>query len=140
MAMSMTEDDKGAIWSVTYPQSGVVSYDPATKKFRDYGQVYKQNWSQYPRFIAADDTGWIYFSLGNTASQIVSLDPESGKATPILPEDAPKKESASSIAISTARCMASRCNRPPTRSKTGTNCTKAPPASSMGTTSSSPNQ
>jgi hypothetical protein len=86
MAMSMTEDDNGVIWSATYPQSGIVSYDPATKKFRDYGQVYKQNWPQYPRYIAVDDTGAVYFSLGNTASQIVSLDRETGKATPILPE------------------------------------------------------
>jgi hypothetical protein len=86
MAMSMTEDDNGVIWSATYPQSGIVSYDPATKKFRDYGQVYKQNWPQYPRYIAVDDTGAVYFALGNTASQIVSLDRETGKATPILPE------------------------------------------------------
>jgi hypothetical protein len=87
MAMGMTEDDNGVIWSATYPQSGIVSYDPATKKFRDYGHCYKQNWPEYPRYIAADDTGAIYFSLGNTASQIVSLDRESGRAKPILPEN-----------------------------------------------------
>ncbi len=86
MAMSMTEDDNGVIWSTTYPQSGIVSYDPATKTFRDYGQVYHQNWPEYPRFIAVDDTGAVYFGLGNTASQIVALDRETGKATPILPE------------------------------------------------------
>ena len=28
MAMSMTEDDKGRIWSITYPNSGVASYEP----------------------------------------------------------------------------------------------------------------
>jgi hypothetical protein len=84
MAMGMTEDDKGVIWSATYPQSGIVSYDPATKHFRDYGHVHKENWSQYPRSIAVDDTGWVYFGLGNTATQIVSLDPSSGKAKPIL--------------------------------------------------------
>ena len=44
MAMGMTEDDNGRIWSVTYPNSGVVSYDPASREFRDYGHVYLQNW------------------------------------------------------------------------------------------------
>lgn len=86
MAMGMTEDDKGVIWSVTYPQSGVVSFDPKTRQFRDYGHVYKQNWNQYQRYMAADDTGWIYFAVGETASQIVALDPATGKATPMFPE------------------------------------------------------
>ncbi len=86
MAMGMTEDDAGRIWSVTYPKSGVVCFDPATGRLRDYGHVYSQNWAQYQRFMAADDTGWIYFAVGNTASQIVSFDPESGTAMPVLPE------------------------------------------------------
>jgi len=87
MAMSMTEDDNGVIWSATYPQSGVVSYNPATGEFRDYGQLYQQNWAQYPRSVVADDRGWIYLGVGSTASQIVALDPETGEVTPILPED-----------------------------------------------------
>lgn len=84
MAMSMTEDDIGRIWSVTYPDSGVVCFDPKNRAFRDYGHVYKQNWRQYQRSVAADDTGWIYFGVGNTASQIIAFDPESGRDIPIL--------------------------------------------------------
>ena len=64
MAMSMTEDDDGRIWSGTYPNSAVASYNPHTGEFRDYGNLYDQNWRQYPRAIAADDTGWIYFGAG----------------------------------------------------------------------------
>ncbi|NUQ00978.1 MAG: hypothetical protein HUU35_14110 [Armatimonadetes bacterium] len=86
MAMSMTEDDQGRIWSATYPNSGVACYDPASGAFRDYGHVYKQTWAQYQRSIAADDTGWIYFAIGNTSAQIIALDPESGTATPLLAE------------------------------------------------------
>ncbi len=86
MAMSMTEDDDGRIWSGTYPNSAVASYHPGTGEFRDYGNLYDQNWRQYPRAIAADDTGWIYFGIGSTASQIISLDPESGSAEPLLAE------------------------------------------------------
>ncbi len=87
MAMSMTEDDNGVIWSATYPKSGVVSFDPKTRKLRDYGHVYDQNWNQYPRSIAADDAGWAYFGVGSTSCQIVALNPETGKATPLIPED-----------------------------------------------------
>ncbi len=86
MAMGMTEDDAGRIWSVTYPDSGVVSFDPQGREFRDYGHVYKQNWRQYQRHVAADDAGWVYFAVGNTASQIIAFDPESGRARPMLPE------------------------------------------------------
>jgi hypothetical protein len=87
MAMSMTEDDRGVIWSVTYPQSGVVSYNPKTGAFKDYGQVYPQNWAQYPRSVAVDDAGWVYFGIGSTANQILLFDPATGKATPLVPEE-----------------------------------------------------
>lgn len=86
MAMGMTEDDSGLIWSVTYPDSGVVSFNPQSREFRDYGHVYRQNWRQYQRHVAADDAGWVYFGVGNTASQILAFDPRSGRATPMLPE------------------------------------------------------
>ncbi len=87
MAMSMTEDDDGRIWSGTYPNSAVASYNPHTGEFRDYGNLYDQNWRQYPRAIAVDDTGWVYFGVGSTASQIISLNPETGDATPLLTEE-----------------------------------------------------
>lgn len=83
MAMGMTEDDDGVIWSVTYPNSGVVSYDPATGDFRDYGHVYDQNWRQYQRYVAADDAGWVYFGIGSTASQVIMFNPETKKAKPV---------------------------------------------------------
>ena len=87
MAMGMTEDDDGVIWSVTYPNSGVVSYDPGTGEFTDYGHVYAQNWAQYQRYVATDDTGWLYFGIGSTASQIIAFNPETGEANPMIPED-----------------------------------------------------
>lgn len=86
MAMSMTEDDTGRIWSATYPSSGVACFDPATRELRDYGHVYAQGWPQYQRSMAADDAGWIYFAVGYTSSQIVCLDPVSGAAKPLFAE------------------------------------------------------
>jgi hypothetical protein len=90
MAMGMTEDDDGVIWAVSHPNSGVVSFNPKSREFTDYGVVYKQNWKQYQRSVAADDAGWIYFGLGSTASQIIAFDPKSRKATPII-ADADRK-------------------------------------------------
>ena len=87
MAMSMTEDDEGKIWAVTYPNSGIVSFDPKSKELKDYGYVNKENWRQYQRAIAADDAGWIYFGLGNASTQIFAFDPNTGLAKPILPQN-----------------------------------------------------
>jgi hypothetical protein len=87
MAMGMTEDDNGVIWSVTYPQSGVVSFNPKTREFKDYGHVHKENWQQYQRYVAADDAGWVYFGIGMTTSHIIGFDPSSGKAKPMIPEN-----------------------------------------------------
>ena len=85
MAMSMTEDDQGVIWSASYPNSGLVSFDPKTREFKDYPSLNKENWAQYPRAVAADDAGWIYVGIGSTASQIVAFDPKTGKGKPMLP-------------------------------------------------------
>lgn len=84
MGMGMTEDDQGRIWSVTYPNSGVVCYDPKTGELADYGHVHKENWAQYQRYVAADDRGWIYFAVGNTDSHIIALNPETSETRPLL--------------------------------------------------------
>ncbi len=98
MAMSMTEDQHGVIWSATYPQSGLASYDPQTGLFNDYGHLYKQNWAQYPRSVAADDAGWVYLGVGSTACQIIAFDPRSRQAVPLVPESQRAHGSASVFA------------------------------------------
>lgn len=86
MSMSMTEDDNGVIWSATYPQCGIVAYNPKTGEFRDFGHVHKENWAQYPRSIATDDAGWVYFAIGYTRSHILALNPQTGEVAPMIPE------------------------------------------------------
>lgn len=86
MAMSMTEDDAGRIWAASYPQSGIVSFDPKTRQLKDYGHVHTENWRQYPRSIAADDQGWIYFGIGNTLSHILALDPQTETTKAMIPD------------------------------------------------------
>ncbi len=94
-AMSMTEDDNGLIWAATYPGSGLVSFDPSTRIFTDYGFVNKENWAQYQRSIAADDKGWIYFSIGYTSSQIVCFNPADRETRLVFAEKDRKQGSAS---------------------------------------------
>jgi hypothetical protein len=86
MAMSMTEDDQGLIWSVTYPQCGLVSFDPRTRSLEDYGHLNQERWAQYPRFIACDDSGWVYFALGFTRSHILAFDPANKHCKPMTAE------------------------------------------------------
>lgn len=94
MAMGMTEDDKGRIWAVTYPNSGVVCFDPATSAFTDYGYLNKENWAQYQRYMAADDQGWIYFAMGNTNSQLIAFNPDSRQVNKLLQPDERKRGTA----------------------------------------------
>jgi hypothetical protein len=84
MAMGMTEDDQGRIWAVTYPNSGLVCYDPKTRQLTDYGYVHKENWLQYQRYMATDDQGWVYFAIGNTNSQIIAFNPDTRETKTVL--------------------------------------------------------
>jgi len=94
MAMGMTEDDHGKIWAVTYPNSGVVCFDPATAAFTDYGYINKENWAQYQRYMATDDQGWVYFGLGNTNSQLIAFNPQSRQVNQLLQPDERKRGTA----------------------------------------------
>jgi hypothetical protein len=84
MAMSMTEADDGTIWSATYPNCGLVSFNPGTREFKDHGYLNKENWAQYPRGVAVDDAGWVYVAVGSAAAQIVIYDPQNAKAKPFF--------------------------------------------------------
>lgn len=95
MAMSMTEDDGGVIWSISYPNSGLASYDPETGEFKDYGSLHRENWRQYPRSIAADDKGWVYFGVGNTHSHVMAFDRETKQVKELVAQAGSAKGCAS---------------------------------------------
>lgn len=86
MAMNMAEDEHGVIWSATYPQSGLVSFDPKTRVFQDYGQLYMQNWAQYPSGLSLDDAGWVYWGVGNAACQMIAFDPRTRTVKTLIAE------------------------------------------------------
>ncbi len=86
-SFSIAEDQAGIIRSVTYPQSGLVEFDPRTRAFTDYGQLYPQNWSQYPRGLCVDDAGWVYWGIGNARRQAIAFDPRTRTVKPLIPEE-----------------------------------------------------
>jgi len=86
-AMAMCEDANGVIWAAIYPDGGLVSYDPANKKFTDYGTVNTENWAQYPRSVVAGPDGWLYIGIGSTNGQIVAFNPATRQAVPLLAKD-----------------------------------------------------
>ncbi len=82
--MSMHEDDRGRIWAATYPDNGLVSFDPKSREFKDYGSINKENWMQYPRSLESDSSGRIYVGSGMTQGQIFIFDPASAEAEPVI--------------------------------------------------------
>ena len=86
MSMSMTEDDRGRIWSISYPDCGITAFDPETQKLQDYGAPFAETFPQYARSVATDDRGWVYIGYGNAAGQIAGFHPESGRTMTVLAE------------------------------------------------------
>lgn len=94
-AMSMHEDDNGVIWSATYPEGGLASYNPRTREFIDHGAVNKEKWAQYPRSVTSADDGWIYSGIGNTNGQISAYNPATKESRSLLSmEERPNPSSA----------------------------------------------
>ncbi len=86
-AMAMMEDADGNIWAATYPRSGLVKFSPRTKEMKDYGFLYDQNWPQYPRHIASDNNGWIYFAIGTNRGQIIAFNSKTEESKALLAEN-----------------------------------------------------
>ncbi len=86
-AMMLTEGDDGVIWMATYPKSNLMSFDPKSRKYTDYGAINTETWSQYPRGLAVDDAGWVYLGIGLTKSQVVAFDPATRTIKKLVPEE-----------------------------------------------------
>ncbi len=86
MGMAMTEDDRGTVWTVTYPDSAIIGRNPETGFFKDFGSLRKENWAQYHRTLAADDSGWLYYGVGITRAQLAAFNPATGEKVEFLKE------------------------------------------------------
>lgn len=88
MAMSLTEADDGRIWAATYPNTGLVCFDPSTRELKEVRSANQENWFQYPRSLAAGTDGWVYIGIGSASAQIVAHDPRTGEIRKLLAGDA----------------------------------------------------
>ncbi|MBR7139320.1 MAG: hypothetical protein IKD44_07215 [Lentisphaeria bacterium] len=86
-SMAMEEDDKGRIWSITYPDSALYAFDPATGVFTSHGVLKEENWQQYPRSLVAAPDGWLYAGLGMTAGNIIAFHSETHEVRHLFAED-----------------------------------------------------
>ena len=85
MAMGMTEDDNGVIWSVTYPAERRRLLRPRHRRVQGLRACLQAELVQYQRYVAADDTGWIYWGSA-TPDQIIAFNPATAEAKPMFEE------------------------------------------------------
>lgn len=83
LAMSLTEDGGGIIWACLYPDSQLLRYDPKNDTISSV-QLNKENWQQYPSYLACDNDGWVYAGIGNTTSHIVGYHHATSTVKPML--------------------------------------------------------
>jgi hypothetical protein len=88
-AMSFTEDRDGVVWAATWPDSGLVSFDPRTGTLVDHGPSSKEAWKQYPRSIVVDDVGHIFLGVGSAEARILVRDVTTGAVTNLLADRPP---------------------------------------------------
>ena len=92
LGMVTYEDEAGKIWSISYPDSHLFCFDPATGEFTEYGQIDKTDYPQYS-YSMVKDGDLIYAGLGFVEGRVVCFDLATGEARQLLaPEDSPKGE------------------------------------------------
>jgi outer membrane protein assembly factor BamB len=85
---AVADGPDGFVWAASYPNSRLVSFDPATKAMKDHGQLdAKEN---YPDSLAFDDAGWLYCGIGTARSNIVAFNPKTGEIRQLIKEQTRK--------------------------------------------------
>ncbi len=87
MALVFTSDEDGVIYGGIYPTARIISWNPATEEYTDHGPVNEEEWPQYPRPLAADRHGWVYTGIGQTLSQVIGLNTETGDTVHFMAEE-----------------------------------------------------
>ncbi len=82
---SIIDGPDGLIWIGTHPRSHLVSYNPTTHEFHDYGQL--DPTEQYFNYLAYDDAGWFYAGIGTARMSLVAFNPATGEKRQLLPDD-----------------------------------------------------
>jgi dienelactone hydrolase len=81
---AMADGPDGRIYGASYPNCHLISFDPATKEMKDYGQLDPAE--QYPDTLAFDSGGWLYCGIGTARMNIVAFNPKTREKRQILKE------------------------------------------------------
>jgi len=88
-AMSFTEDAHGVVWAATWPDSGLLSFDPRTQTLIDHGPSSREAWKQYPRSVVVDDAGHVFVGVGSAEARILVRDVTTGTIRNLLADRPP---------------------------------------------------
>jgi streptogramin lyase len=80
---TLAEGDDGTIWGGTYPNSKLISIDPATNEMRDWGRISPTQ--PYVRFLDAKGP-YVYCNCGPSRPEVWAFDTRTGEKTEILPD------------------------------------------------------
>ncbi len=83
--LSFTESPDGRIWAGGCYGCHLISFDPSTRELIQHGQMDPQE--QYPSFVAADASGWVYIGIGTARHNIIAYQPETGIRRQLVNED-----------------------------------------------------
>ena len=87
MSLGYTLADDGTVFAAIYPTATLVSFNPTTGVFTDYGALNDEVWPQYPRPLAIDASGWIYCCISIQEMQVVGLNLATGEKRAFIPAE-----------------------------------------------------
>ena len=83
--MVCTEAPDGTVYFGGTYTAVLVSWNPDTGKFRNYGRMDPKE--KYVSTLATDKNGYVYCGISYARANLVALDPKTGKITQIIPEN-----------------------------------------------------
>jgi len=84
VGQSVVDGPDGRLYIGTYPDCRLVSFDPATRTFRDHGQLDPAE--HYFNTLAFDSAGWFYGGIGTARMSLAACHPASGEVRQLLSE------------------------------------------------------
>ena len=82
--MSLTEGPDGVVYAGIHPSCDLLAFDPGSRRLTRPGRLDPEQ--DYPNWLAADGSGWVYAGIGTAKANLVALNPRTGERRPLVPE------------------------------------------------------
>jgi hypothetical protein len=83
--IGVTESPDGIIYFGGCPNAHLISFDPKTKAYTDFGRM--DPVQEYVMSLATDDAGWVYCGIGTARENLVAFNPKTKERRQLLKED-----------------------------------------------------